>query len=99
MRRGREGRLRSRERSQLFDTAEPNAISFSQSAIDSSRLGDAHFGTPYEWRRIRGIGISVSHKTSGISFFVNDGSKYPAIRSRITESLLQKSLDSMAFSP
>src|SRR5271155_18420 len=98
MRRGGEGHLRCRERSELFDTAEPDSVSFSEGPVNGSRFGDTHFGSPHEGRRVRWIGIAVADKAPRICTFVDDSSKYPAIGCGIRKPFLQGCPNSGAFS-
>jgi hypothetical protein len=96
MRRGCGGLLRSRERSELFDTAESDSVSFSESAIDGSRLGHAHFGASDEGRRVGGIGVSITDESLRMRRLENCCAEDPAAHERVGLSLLQNSPDSKA---
>ena len=96
MRRGREGLLRSRERPELFDTAEAYPVSFSESPVDGSRLGDTHFGTTDQQGRIKWIGITLANKPLRAAGLENCCTEDPAAGERIGLSLLQGSPDSKA---
>jgi hypothetical protein len=96
MRRGREGPLRSRERPELLNTAEPDSVGFSESPVDGSRLGDTHLGAADQGRRVGRIGIAVTNETFRARRFENCRAEDPAARDRIGLSFLQDGPDSKA---
>jgi hypothetical protein len=77
--------LESRERSQLFDTAEADSVSFSKSAVDGSSFGDSHFGAADKGRDIEGIGIPVTDETLRSRFPIDGRFENPAARIGITK--------------
>src|SRR5208283_3841918 len=99
MRRGGEGFLRCRERSELFDTTEPDSVSFSEGPVNGSRFGDTHLGSTDEGRSVGRIGVAVTDEAPRVGPLINDSSKYPAIGSGIREPFLQGCPNSPAFSP
>jgi hypothetical protein len=78
--------LRSRKRTELFNRAEPDSIGFSESPVDGSGLGNAHFGSTDERRRVRRVGIAIADEATGSWRFVYCGPKNPTVGRRIRQS-------------
>jgi hypothetical protein len=88
--------LLSREGTELFDTAEPDSVGFSESPVDGSGFGHTHFGAADQRRRVGGIGVAITNETLRPGRFVNGGPKNPAAHERVRLSLLQNSPNSKA---
>src|SRR5277367_966339 len=99
MRRGGEGLLRCRERSELFDTAEADAVSFSEGPVNGSRFGNTHFGAPHHGRNVRRIGIAVADEALGEAALIDDGFEDPPTDRQIGELILYHRLDSATAFP
>ena len=93
---GREGHLRSGERTELFDTAKADSISLSESPVDGSRLGNAHFGAADQRRRVGGIGIAVTDKAARARSLENGRLEDPAACGRVRMSFDQRRLNAAA---
>jgi hypothetical protein len=61
------------QRTDLLDRADPDSISFAESAIDSASLGHAHFGAMNKERDIGRVGVAVTNESLACARFV-DGS-------------------------
>jgi hypothetical protein len=96
MRPGRDGHLRSGERTEFFDTAKSDSVGLSKSSVDGPRLGNTHFGTTDQQGRIEWIGITVANKPLRAAGLENCCTEDPAAGERIGLSLLQGSPDSKA---
>jgi hypothetical protein len=90
------GHLRSGERPELFDAAEPDSVGFAESSIDGSSLGDSHFATTDQGRCIGGIGIAVTDESLRAVRLEDRCAEDPAFDSWITQLLLDNCSDSSA---
>jgi hypothetical protein len=93
MRPGRDGHLRSGERTEFFDTAKSDSVGLSKSSVDGPRLGNTHFGATNEGRRVGGIGITVTDEPLRAAGLENYCAEDPAASQRVGLSLLQDGPD------
>src|SRR5271170_1343118 len=98
MRRGGEGLLRCGERSELFDTAEPDSVSFSEGPVNGSRFGNTHLGAANHGGCVGGVGIAVADEAFRATGRVHSSLKNPSTGDGIALSLLQYRTNSEASS-
>src|SRR5713101_7131945 len=83
LQRNRRGLRRSRERTELFEAAQANAVRFAESAIDGSCFGDAHLGAANQRRNIGGISISIANEAFRPRRLIHRGSEDPTTCHRV----------------
>src|SRR5713101_5087468 len=91
--RNHRGLRRSRERTELFDTAQAYAVGFAQSTVNGSRLGNSHFGTANQGRNVRRIGIAVTYETVLAAGLVDCCLEHPSFDPYITKLPFDSSSD------
>jgi hypothetical protein len=77
------GRIGSRSPAEFLDRTEPDAIGFSEGAVDGASFGDAHLGAVDQGRDVGRISVAVANETSRARRFVHYRSEHPATRGRI----------------
>jgi hypothetical protein len=87
MRRGRRELLRSGERPELFDTTEPDSVSFSKSPVDGSGLGHTHLGAADEGGSIPRRSVAVSDEAARAESLLDGSPEDPTIGSGIGKTV------------
>ena len=92
----RSGCARSRDRPDLLDRADADAVGLAQSPVDGAGLGDPHLGAAHQGRDVGRIGVAVADKPGGALRRVDGRFQHVAARRGITERFDRLDVDTAA---